>query len=68
MSKKIMGVTVGTPISPAGMERKMKPVKTVNGIEADEKGNVQVAPSAVDKQEIVSLVLAALPAAEGVSY
>lgn len=42
MSKKIMGVTVGTPISPAGMERKMKPVKTVNGIGADENGNVLI--------------------------
>ena len=42
MSKRIIGVTVGTPISPVGMERKIKPVKTVNGISADENGNVEI--------------------------
>jgi hypothetical protein len=35
-------VTVGTPISPATIERKLKPVKTVNGIGADENGNVNI--------------------------
>lgn len=39
---KIIGVTVGTPISPATIERKLKPVKTVNGIGADENGNVNI--------------------------
>lgn len=39
---KIIGVTVGTPISPATIERKLKPVKTVNGIGADEDGNVNI--------------------------
>lgn len=42
MSRKIIGVTVGTPISPGYMERKINPVKTVNGIEPDENGNVNV--------------------------
>ncbi len=43
MSRKIIGVTVGTPISPKAIERKLKPVKTVNGVEPDENGNVDVA-------------------------
>ena len=42
MSRRIIGVTVGTTISPAGMEQKIKPVKTVNGIAADENGNVEI--------------------------
>lgn len=42
MSRKIIGATVGTPISPATIERVLKPVKTVNGIGADENGNVEV--------------------------
>ena len=39
---KIIGVTVGTPTSPAKMEKELKPVKTVNGKEPDENGNVEV--------------------------
>ncbi len=42
MSKKIYGVTVGTPMSPATIEEKLKPVKTVNGVAPDENGNVNV--------------------------
>lgn len=45
MSQKIIGVTVGTPTSPAKMEKELKPVKTVNGVEPDEQGNVQVETS-----------------------
>lgn len=37
----IIGVTVGTPISPSKIEEKINPVKTVNGIEPDENGNVE---------------------------
>ena len=39
---KIIGVTVGTPTSPFKMEQEIKPVKTVNGVEPDENGNVVV--------------------------
>lgn len=39
---KIIGATVGTPTSPAKMEKELKPVKTVNGKEPDENGNVEV--------------------------
>ena len=42
MSKKIFGVTVGTTISPDTLAKRMKPVKTVNGIVPDENGNVSV--------------------------
>lgn len=42
MSRRIIGVTVGTTISPKTIEQKLKPVKTVNGIEPDQDGNVQV--------------------------
>ena len=42
MSRRIIGVTVGTPISPKAIERKLNPVKSVNGVEPDENGNVDV--------------------------
>lgn len=64
---KIIGVTVGTPISPTKIKEKIKPVTSVNGVEADENGNVLLNFEA-DKQEIVAAVLAALPAAEEASF
>lgn len=42
MRKPIVGVTVGTPTSLRKIENEIKPVKTVNGISPDEKGNVEV--------------------------
>ena len=42
MSKKIIGVTVGTPTSLSKIEDEIKPVKTVNGKSPDEKGNVEI--------------------------
>lgn len=39
---KIIGATVGTPISPKRVEEKIKPVKTVNNTAPDEDGNVNV--------------------------
>lgn len=46
MKRKIIGVTVGTTISPSKMaskvEEKINPVKTVNGKAPDENGNVEV--------------------------
>lgn len=70
MSRSIIGVTVGTAISPVGMERKLKPVKTVNGTAPDENGNVEVAGGGYtlteeDKAEIVSAVIDALPVYDG---
>ena len=43
MSKPVIGVTVGTPISPNKIAEKINPVKTVNGVAPDENGNVEVA-------------------------
>lgn len=42
MSRKIIGVTVGTPISPARLDRELKPVKTVNGVAPDVDGNADI--------------------------
>ena len=42
MNRKIIGVTVGTPISPRKIEDEIKPVKTVNGNAPDKNGNVEV--------------------------
>lgn len=44
---RIIGVTVGTPTSPAKMEQELKPVKTVNGVAPDESGNVGVTPEQI---------------------
>ena len=63
---KIIGVTVGTNISPKSMEAKLKPVKTINGVEPDENGNVEIAVfTEEDKSELVSSVIAALPVYNG---
>lgn len=42
MSKKIIGVTVGTTMSPSKLENTLKVVKTVNGVAPDGNGNVGV--------------------------
>lgn len=42
MSEKIIGATIGTPISPSKIEDNLKPVKSVNGKAPDENGNVEV--------------------------
>lgn len=39
---KIIGVTVGTPLSASTIREKIKPVMSVNGVVADENGNVEV--------------------------
>ncbi len=40
--KKIIGVTVGTPISPKKIKDEINPVTSVNGKTPDENGNVEV--------------------------
>ena len=39
---RIIGVTVGTTLSPKKIANKIKPVKTVNGQNPDENGNVEL--------------------------
>ena len=40
---KIIGVTVGTNISPAKVKEEIKPVTSVNGVKPDENGDVKIA-------------------------
>lgn len=40
---KIIGVTVGTNISPAKIKEKIEPVISVNGVKPDAEGNVKIA-------------------------
>lgn len=40
MSRKIVGATVTTPMSIAKIEKELKPIKSINGVEPDENGNV----------------------------
>ena len=42
MKRKIVGVTVGTSLNPEQIRKKIKPVTSVNGIKADESGNVKI--------------------------
>ena len=65
---KIIGVTVGTPISTKKIGEKLNPVKTVNGIAPDANGNVKVnvhdgsyVLTEKDKADIVASVLAEIP-------
>lgn len=51
MSRKIIGVTVGTPLSTAKIEEKLKPVKTINGEAPDENGNVKL-PDYAEKSDV----------------
>lgn len=43
MNRKIIGVTVGTTLSPQKMKEKLNPVLSVNGVKPDELGNVESA-------------------------
>lgn len=68
--KRIIGVTVGTPISPTRIDEALKPVKTVNGVAPDARGNVEVKSepyvlTEADKAGIVSEVIASLPVYNG---
>lgn len=42
MIRKIIGATVGTPLSPKKIEKELNPVKKVNGKTPDASGNVEV--------------------------
>lgn len=42
MRKKVIGVTVGTPLKPSKIEEEIKPIKTVNNVAPDENGNVEI--------------------------
>ena len=56
---KIIGVTVGTPISVDKIKEKINPITSVNGVEADDQGNVDVQVS-VPENKIQTAVNTAL--------
>lgn len=63
---KIIGVTVGTPMSVSTIKEKIKPVTSVNGVEADESGNVEVSTglpeaTAADNGKVLSVGEDGLP-------
>ena len=45
MRRKIVGATVGTPTSAEAIREKLKPVTSVNGVNPDKNGNVDVSVS-----------------------
>ena len=54
MSRKIVGVTVGTPLGISAIKEKLNPVTSVNGVEADENGNVEITiPASGGKSDYV---------------
>lgn len=61
MSKKIIGVTVGTPISPNRIAAKIKPVKTVNGTAPDENGNVNISVGVTSVNGQTGVVTVSVP-------
>ena len=66
MKKKIIGITVGTPLSPQIMKEKLKPVLSVNGVKPDNNGNVIV--EAVTIEEVTALINDALGVIENGTY
>lgn len=66
---KIIGVTVGTPLSTDKLKEKIKPVTSVNGVKADASGNVevQVTTSGGDMQKSAYDASGAVAQAGGIS-
>lgn len=60
MKRRIIGVTVGTPLSPKSIMDKLGPVTSVNGVKADKDGNVEVKVDSVSDEQIASSVEAYL--------
>lgn len=50
MRRKIMGVTVDTPISPRKIDETLKPVKSVNGVMPGEDGDVSIVVGTFDQE------------------
>lgn len=67
MTRTIIGVTVGTSISPRTIKEKLQPVLSVNGKTPDKNGNVKIAMGNVDfsMDEIVQAVISELPVYNG---
>lgn len=52
MSRKIVGATVTTPLSTAKIEKELKPVRSINGVEPDENGDVKASIDVIDGNEV----------------
>lgn len=61
---KIVGVTVGTPLSPQKIKEKLNPIISVNGIKPDEGGNVNVEISDFDDNKLTEAIDTALEQAK----
>lgn len=61
---KIVGVTVGTPLSPQTLKEKLKPIISVNGIGPDESGNVNVEIPDFDENKLTEAINTALEQAK----
>jgi hypothetical protein len=61
---KIIGVTVGTPISAAKIDEEIKPVKTVNNKAPDDNGNVNIEAGGIDTDELQGAIEDALAEAK----
>lgn len=55
---KIIGMTVGTPLSVSKIKEIIKPVTSVNGVEADKDGNVKINTQGLSDEEIMKLQVA----------
>lgn len=53
--QKIVGVTVGTPLSPQTIREKLNPITSVNGMEPDENGNVELDILKMTQEEMDTL-------------
>jgi hypothetical protein len=61
---KIIGVTVGTPISAAKIDEEIKPVKTVNNKAPDDNGNVNIEAGGIDTDDLQDAIEDALAEAK----
>lgn len=56
MNKPIIGVTVGTPMNPNRIDKQINAVKSVNGVEPDENGNVNTEiPNIITDEDVIKL-------------
>lgn len=56
MSRRIIGVTVGTPQSPQSLKEKLNLITSINGVKPDENGNVKIDDIAVTDEQITQAV------------
>lgn len=55
---EIIGITVGTPLSVEQIKARINPITSVNGVEADEDGNVEINAQGLSDEEVMKLQVA----------